>query len=160
MRPASDGASGPSAGAGAPPLRHARVLCLDADGRLLLMRWRDPVDGHERWEPPGGGLEPGESLAEAASRELREEAGIEVVVRGPYAVVRRDDTWKGAPRVRDEAFFFAAVGEAVVKPDMPTPEEAATLVEWRFVRSADLDRLDAPVHPADPFAILAALLGR
>lgn len=138
---------------------HVRVLCLDAEGCLLLMRWRDPVDGHDTWEPPGGKVEPGESLVQAAARELREETGIEAVLRDRFRVVRRDDVWKGAPRVRDEACFFAAIGEAEVRPDMPTSAEADTLVEWRFVRPGDMDRLGAPVYPPDPFTVLAELLG-
>jgi hypothetical protein len=39
----------------------ARVLCA-AQGALLLLRWRDPVEGFEVWEPPGGGLEAGETF--------------------------------------------------------------------------------------------------
>jgi len=144
---------------GAEGFSHVRILCLNAEGNLLLMRWRDPMDGHHTWEPPGGKVEAGETLCQAAERELREETGIEAVVRGRYAVVHRNDRWKGVDRVRDEACFFAAVGDAEVRPEMPTVDERSTLVEWRFVRSSDLDRLDGPVYPPDPFAILSDLLG-
>ena len=154
-------AAGDEPAAVAPPRRfsHVRVLCLDADGDLLLMKWRDPLDGHERWEPPGGAVDPGESLLQAATRELREETGIEAPLREAYVVVHRDDTWEGHVRDRDEAVFFAAVGEAEVVPDMPTADERSTLVEWRFVRPSDVDRLDAVVYPPDPFALLSELLG-
>ncbi len=47
----------------------ARVVCLDAADRVLLLKWRDPYDGSRLWEPPGGGIEPGETLLEAARRE-------------------------------------------------------------------------------------------
>ncbi len=140
------------------PFTHVRVLCLDADGRLLLMKWRDPLDGHATWEPPGGGVEPGESLVDAARRELAEETGIHAEIRDRYVLAARDDHWKGEARRRREPCFFAAVGDAPVVPALPTPEEAETLVEWRFVREADLARLDAPVYPGDPFALLAGLL--
>lgn len=51
----------------------ARVVCLDRDGRVLLMHWYDPISGTDVWEPPGGGLDPGETPLEAARRELAEE---------------------------------------------------------------------------------------
>jgi ADP-ribose pyrophosphatase YjhB (NUDIX family) len=41
---------------------------------LLLMRRRD----NGRWGLPGGYVEPGESVAEAAAREVREETGVEI----------------------------------------------------------------------------------
>ncbi|MDA8289777.1 MAG: NUDIX domain-containing protein [Actinomycetota bacterium] len=137
---------------------HVRVLCLDAEGNLLLMKWRDPVDGHETWEPPGGGVEPGERLVDAARRELLEETGIACTIRDRYVLAERSDTWKGEPRERIEPVFFAAIGDAEVAPNMPTLEEAATLVEWRFCRYADLDLLDAPVYPPDPFDLVAELV--
>lgn len=44
------------------------------DGRVLLTQRED----FEVWCLPGGGVDPGETLAQAAIREVREETGIEV----------------------------------------------------------------------------------
>jgi pyruvate carboxylase len=61
--------------------RSARVVLLDARERVLLwhVRWDTgrPELG-EGWCTPGGGVDPGESLAEAAARELAEETGLAV----------------------------------------------------------------------------------
>lgn len=49
------------------------------DGALLMVqRGREPAKG--LWSLPGGRLEHGESLTEAAAREVLEETGIEVEV--------------------------------------------------------------------------------
>jgi len=45
---------------------------------LLVERAKDPGAG--RWAVPGGRVEPGETLAEAVVREVREEAGLTVEV--------------------------------------------------------------------------------
>lgn len=52
----------------------AGVLVVDEQNRLLLQRRSD--DG--LWGIPGGGVEPGESVEEAAQREVREETGLAV----------------------------------------------------------------------------------
>lgn len=47
---------------------------------LLLLRrardFREVPQGQGFWEPPGGKLEPGETLEQALARELREETGL------------------------------------------------------------------------------------
>jgi len=39
---------------------------VDASGNVLLLRWRDPGSGRLLWEPPGGGIEEGETPLAAA----------------------------------------------------------------------------------------------
>jgi mutator protein MutT len=53
-------------------------LLVDADGRVLFglrAPWKKAWPEH--WDAPGGHVEPGETVAQALVRELREEIGIE-----------------------------------------------------------------------------------
>lgn len=53
----------------------ADVLIEDDAGRVLLIRRRNPPHG---WAIPGGFVDYGETLEEAARREMREETGLDV----------------------------------------------------------------------------------
>jgi 8-oxo-dGTP diphosphatase len=56
----------------------AVAICPRGDGRLLVIRRAAGVIAPLTYCFPGGGLEPGESEAEALVREIREEIGVAV----------------------------------------------------------------------------------
>jgi 8-oxo-dGTP pyrophosphatase MutT (NUDIX family) len=50
---------------------------VDDDHVVMVRQYRYVFEEAQRWEMPTGGVKPGESLAEAARRELQEEAGYD-----------------------------------------------------------------------------------
>lgn len=60
------------------PLPSCHALVRDGERFLLVQRGRPPFEGF--WGLPGGGVELGETVAEAAVREVREETGLQVQV--------------------------------------------------------------------------------
>jgi 8-oxo-dGTP diphosphatase len=67
------------------PFLGASVACF-RDGRVLLAaRGGPPLEG--TYSLPGGLVEPGETLAQAALRELREEVGVEAELIGFVTLV-------------------------------------------------------------------------
>jgi TDG/mug DNA glycosylase family protein len=81
------------------PIRQAvRAMVVDPARRVLLLRYENEYD--EWWIAPGGGIDPGESDAEALRRELREEIGLLDPEIGPLLwdrqrYFRLDDEWAG-----------------------------------------------------------------
>ncbi|MFE9790125.1 NUDIX hydrolase [Streptomyces goshikiensis] len=62
----------------APPQRRVAGAVVVHEGRVLLVR-RRVAEGQLSWQFPAGKVEPGESCDEAAVRETKEEAGLDVV---------------------------------------------------------------------------------
>ena len=60
----------------------ASAVVVDDKGRIVLQRRRD----NEMWALPGGVMELGESVAQCAIRETREETGLEVEVVGVVGI--------------------------------------------------------------------------
>jgi 8-oxo-dGTP pyrophosphatase MutT (NUDIX family) len=90
--------------------RSARVLLTDRADRVLLLRFRDG-DGHI-WLTPGGGVQDGEPLDDAAARELREEIGLSVPaadLRAPVAYSGGYASFSWAEGIFRDDFFHHRV---------------------------------------------------
>jgi 8-oxo-dGTP pyrophosphatase MutT (NUDIX family) len=137
-----------------------RIICLDGAGRVLLLRWQDPFDGAFLWEPPGGGIEPGETPYQAARRELVEETGLDPAAIGTASVdVGRDTVWNGRRLVGPEPFFLARFADPVpaIGRDGLMADERVNLRGHAWFSPTDLSTLDERLEPPELATVIARL---
>ena len=77
------------------------------DGQILLMR-RVVAGRGEYWVFPGGGVEAGETEAEAMAREVHEELGLTVTEFTPYFEVFNEFTMGQFPPRQEHYFLVTA----------------------------------------------------
>lgn len=118
-----------------------RVILIDAEDRILLIRSEDPsIDEPVLWLTPGGGCELGETSRQAASRELWEETGIRAPQLGPH-VWRRQHAWRFGDRMIDsrEDFFLLRCGANIqIAPALLSQFEVSIICEHRWWSLAEL----------------------
>ena len=119
---------------------------------LLARRGKPPSQG--KWSVPGGAVDVGESLEDAARREIREECGIEVELTDTIEVIQRVTRDEGQ-RVR---FHYVIVDYlARWKAGEPRPSEEAADVRW--FRPDELDGLDMTAGTAEVIRRMLARAG-
>jgi ADP-ribose pyrophosphatase YjhB (NUDIX family) len=74
---------------------------------LLVFEGHDDVKGETYYRPLGGGVEFGETSADALQREFREELDAEIVVKERLGVLENVFAWRGRPG-HEIAFLFDA----------------------------------------------------
>src|SRR5438132_1215075 len=117
------------------PIPSVGVLVVRDAKALLIRRGSEPARG--RWSIPGGVVETGELIQDAARREVREECGIEIEV-GPMLQIYESITRDAAERVRFHYIILDmlgrhASGEVVFGGDV---------LEARYISADELDALD------------------
>jgi 8-oxo-dGTP pyrophosphatase MutT (NUDIX family) len=138
--------------AGAPRLRRAvRVLLLDEEDRLLLLRVAVPRPRPALWIAPGGGLEDGEDARLTAAREIAEETGLADLRVGPEVWHRRHAfCWRGVEWDQRERWFMARTERFEPSAAGMNEEERADLTGYRWW---SLDELELTTDELAPRAL-------
>ena len=119
------------------PIPAVGVVCLRGDEVLLIRRGTPPRVGE--WSLPGGRIEPGEGVRNAALRELHQETGVEAHLIGLIDVVDGvfPDTGRHYVLIDFAAEWIggepAAGDDAADAAFFPVPE-ALNLVAWSETR--------------------------
>src|SRR5262245_28911999 len=102
----------------------ASAVVVRDDGRVLLVRRAKPP--LERvLTPPGGRIEAGETAAEAAVREVREETGLEVTVLEHVADVEVEAADDGSTAGYRISVHLAAPADESANPSVLLPTAAS-----------------------------------
>src|SRR5580698_6646736 len=117
-------------------LPSSAVLPVDEEGRVLLAWHAGATDG---WSVVGGAVDPGESPAEAAVREAREEIGVDIRLCRLLTVLGGPDYEVTYPN-GDRVAYVPAVYEAEIVAGTATPSDGE-LSEVAWFSPAQLDTL-------------------
>lgn len=136
------------------PRPAARLFVLDSDDRLLLFRFTAD-DRPPFWCTAGGALDPGESYAQAAARELFEETGL-ALDPGPEVAQRHVKflTLEGERVEADERYFLIRTPTTEIATHGHTALEQRVMQRWHWFTRDELGNWPETIYPEDIVAML------
>ena len=117
------------------PIAGVGVVVVKGDQVLLVRRGKEPGQG--RWGLPGGAVELGETVAQAAERELDEECGIEIGIRDVIEVIDRI-----IPDDDDQIRYHYILIDLLAEHRRGDPTASSDAAEVRWVLEKELDQLE------------------
>jgi ADP-ribose pyrophosphatase YjhB (NUDIX family) len=118
------------------------VVVRNERGEILLIRRSD----NDNWAVPGGGVDLGESLTQAAVREVKEETGIDCEVTGLvgiYSDPKHIILYTSNGEARQE---FSIVLTALVRGGAPATSSESLDVRWYGMEDLDKLPMDASMR--------------
>ena len=140
------------------PRRLAVGACV-RDGCVPAEEGEEPGSGHRFFRAIGGGVEAGETAAEAVAREWREELGLGVRVAGELGTLDNRFTWQGQARRELVTVFAIALDDPSAWPvdaERDCLADDGTRHVARWVPLAELELGDRPLYPPGMLALLRA----
>ena len=139
------------------PREAVRALVVDAEERVLLMRFENLANGDVWWATPGGGVEGSESDETALRRELLEEAGLANPEIGPVVWWREHVLpWDRQLWRQRERFHLVRVDRHEAVPTIDLTEERVYGHRWWTLD--ELESTDEWLAPSALAPHLRALL--
>jgi ADP-ribose pyrophosphatase YjhB (NUDIX family) len=130
-----------------------RIVLFDASSRVLLFEGRDLSDAGDTvrfWFTAGGGVDAGESLTDAAEREVLEETGqAELNLIGPFHRREFDFLNHGEPQHQVEHFFAARTANVSLSDDGWTELERRAMTTWRWWSADELATSGVQYFPSN-----------
>lgn len=130
-------------------------------GRILVRQAHDPISGQSFCRPLGGGIEFGESSAQAIAREIREEINVEIFNLTPIGTLENIFTYGGAPgheivQVYDGDFMDDSLYGLATIPGAESDGQAFQAI-WRELGSFSAE---LPLFPAGLLQLLSSKAAR
>ena len=141
-----------------PPREVARIVLIDANGTVLLVRYDDGRTARPKsyWATPGGALEQGETHRTAAARELREETGLDAEIgRELWQRSFSADLGQG-PMDQVECYFLARVAGVSPSVANSSPEAIREHRWWPLAELAATREVIFPEGLAASLTIITA----
>jgi len=115
-----------------------------SDNSLLLLKHNSPTKNEHIWLPPGGGVNFGETLESALTREAKEETGLIVQ---PSRLVWVHEYLED-PYHAIEFFFECSISGGMLKlgRDPEIAEKDQMLIDLKFVTPEEADEME--IYPA------------